>query len=1001
MRRGLVLAAAIAAATATFAETPSIRRYTTADGLPTNVVTALLADSRGFLWVGTDDGLARFDGDQFHVFDSRDGLPGGPVNAILEHPSGAIYVATDRGIAELGGPAGADRFERLEDPSPKANHADGLTLWRDGVVAGTHDGVYRLVDRHWERIVLEPDTERSCTFVEADSRGNLWAGCASLLFRVHEDGSIDSWDMTARLATPLGGKWMMSLAEDRRGRIWIGGSGSLWRLVDDPQRGTDPVARDYTDCPGGEMRMFEALLRRDGSIGLATAGGPAVLPADLLDARCPLQPMHPGVASTANLARAIAEDEGGNLWAGESTHGLVRISAHGFTFDDHGKDGPYSDVAGFAEGPAGELFALIAGIVTTWDGDGFRRLGLVLPRGFTIGWGAGQRMVLDRQREFWIATREGVLRWRGVRDVEELTQRPPDRIYGNVAVMRLFEDSRGDVWIAPDEGGEHSLCMWSRASDAIRCFADLPRFRARAIAEDRAGQIWIGFRDGTLVVWDGSRFARASGRPGFAPREIVSVLADDAGRIWVAAPQEGLYRLDAPLDPARPVTLYGREQGLSSLDVRCVIEDARGLIYVGTGRGIDRLDPSTGHVRRFGALEGLVDTSISTALRAKDGTLWFGSNGIARLAPEPDPPSTPPRVYLTGLRVAGERRPVSARGAERLEDLALSVGQHNIELEFTGISYAPGEHLTFQTRLDGAEHDWSEPSTRRSISYARLAPGHYRFHVRAVSADGVPSASAPEVAFSVAAPLWRRWWFLSLAALAAFGVALVFHRQRATRLVELERVRTRIAADLHDEVGAGLSEIALIGEVWARRADGAGDAPHRVAAASRRLVDSMSDIVWAINPEKDRVFNLSQRMRRFAMGLARGSAITLRFRAIGEDEDRALAGEARREILLAFQELVHNAVKHSGCKTLDVALEIHGGDLVLRVADDGAGFDPASPSDGTGMSSVKRRAANLGGECRIASSPAGGTEVTLRVPLAPRRAKRTPLPEPGGPHVGA
>ena len=165
-----------------------------------------------------------------------------------------------------------------------------------------------------------------------------------------------------------------------------------------------------------------------------------------------------------------------------------------------------------------------------------------------------------------------------------------------------------------------------------------------------------------------------------------------------------------------------------------------------------------------------------------------------------------------------------------------------------------------------------------------------------------------------------------------------------------------------------------------------------MAAASRRLVDAMSDIVWAIDPDKDRVFSLSQRMRRFATGLARGAGIALRFESIGESEDRSLDGDTRREVLLAFQELVHNAVKHAACGRLDVRLQVEGTDLLLRVSDDGAGFDASIPSEGSGLASVHRRVRRLGGHCRFDTAPSAGTRVTLKVPL-----RRQTLPDRGGP----
>jgi len=736
--------------------------------------------------------------------------------------------------------------------------------------------------------------------------------------------------------------------------------------------------------------MFDLIHRRDGTLWAATEYGPAAIRDDRPDDGCPIEFLYPGVDRFSHQSRALAEDEAGNLWAAEYTHGLIRIPAQGFTFFGR-EEGVPAVVDTIAQSPGGDVVALAGGELFVLQGGRFRRLNARLPSGVNVGWGARQRMLFDREGGFWIGTRHGVLRWSALRDVTQIEREPPDRHYTmrdgltSPAVMRLFEDSRGDLWLGPDEAGGRQLCHWIRTDDTIECFGGqegVPRVRVRAMAEDESGQVWIAFRDGTLLRRRGGRFDRMEGNPGFAADEINALVADRAGRLWVAAPRRGLYRVEGLQDDSPRFTLLGREDGLSSLDVRSLVQDDSGRIYAGTGRGIDRFDPAGGRIRHYTALEGLLDTSLASSMLAEDGTLWFGTaDGIARLVPRADPASIPPRVYVMGLRIAGETRSVPLRGAVQLGDLSLASSQSNVEVEFTGIGHGTGERLVFQTWLEGAEAGWSDPLARRSISYAHLAPGRYRFHVRGINADGVASLNAAGLTFQVAAPVWRRWWFLSLAAIGLGAIAIAFHRQRTARRVEIERVRMRIASDLHDGVGAGLSEIALMGEVWARAgSDGDGTAG-TIAATSRRLVDSMSDIVWAINPEKDRVFSLSQRMRQHATAVLRNAGVTLRFQSIEEMHDRALDGGARRELLLAFQEMVNNAVKHAACSTVDVRMEVVGSSLLLQFEDDGRGFRMEEAEEGTGLSSLRRRAAQLGGVCEIRSRPGSGTRIALRVPL--------------------
>jgi len=233
--------------------------------------------------------------------------------------------------------------------------------------------------------------------------------------------------------------------------------------------------------------------------------------------------------------------------------------------------------------------------------------------------------------------------------------------------------------------------------------------------------------------------------------------------------------------------------------------------------------------------------------------------------------------------------------------------------------------------------------------------------------------------------MWQRWWFLTIAAILTALMAYAAVRYRFARLIELERVRTRIATDLHDDIGSNLSLVAMLTEV-VRREVGQEDPRvmerlKLVARVSRELVDSMSDIVWAVNPNKDWIRELTQRMRRFASDLLTARGITIHFRAEGADQDVKMGAELRRQIYLIFKETLNNVVRHSECSVADIELKIDGGELLLRVRDNGKGFDQSTAAEGNGLASMRRRAQEQGGVMRIASESGRGTTVTLRVPL--------------------
>jgi signal transduction histidine kinase len=248
-----------------------------------------------------------------------------------------------------------------------------------------------------------------------------------------------------------------------------------------------------------------------------------------------------------------------------------------------------------------------------------------------------------------------------------------------------------------------------------------------------------------------------------------------------------------------------------------------------------------------------------------------------------------------------------------------------------------------------------------------------------VDGNGQASSHVASLALEVVAPYWRRWWFsligISILLAAIYGA----HQYDVRRRLEVEGVRMRIARDLHDHIGSGLSQIAILSEVAQRSSANASASAAQIAEVSRELVDSMSDIVWAINPARDNLPDLAQRMRRFASDLLTSRDVGLEFQSVGLEPAAAIGPEIRRQVYLIFRECIRNVARHSGCTKVQIHVARQGGWLVLRIADDGVGFEGGAVTNGTGIASLRDRAQSLGG--RIEWEKCAGTIVTLRVPL--------------------
>jgi signal transduction histidine kinase len=308
---------------------------------------------------------------------------------------------------------------------------------------------------------------------------------------------------------------------------------------------------------------------------------------------------------------------------------------------------------------------------------------------------------------------------------------------------------------------------------------------------------------------------------------------------------------------------------------------------------------------------------------------------------------------------------------------ALRRAENSLSIEYAGLSADLAEPLNYQFKLEGRS-EWSTATEQRSVNYANLSGGAYRFLVRAVDSEGNVSVEPAALEFAIPPPVWARWWFVALAVGTIAIAGYAAHRYRVRRLLEVAGMRARIATDLHDDIGANLTRIAVLSEVARQKTTEAEtqDRLDSIATISRESVSAMGDIVWAINPERDGLLDLVRRMRRHAAEVFSARDIDLRFSAPDAERPLKLDIDVRRDVFLVFKEAVNNAARHSGCSKAEVDFHADPSLVTLRVSDNGRGFDCSAPGDGQGLDSMRVRAERLGGSVNIVSGP-GGTTVTL------------------------
>lgn len=1021
----------------------SFKIYTTGDGLASDDVNKIIADSHGFLWFCTVEGLSRFDGYKFKNYTQEQGLPHRNINDLLETAEGDYLLATSNGLAVFNPKGTAYRWniieEKLEQNSndapllktyfinktPAGNLSKSIrTLAQDGngnIFAGNNNAIYQVIknENEWtfQKVYFE-DWEvktKNINKLFTDSRKDIWIAADNAIYWMSKNGEI-------KKINDFGGN---SIFEDRTGKIWIdsGGNNIGIRVFEVKKDGSDAVLIEtYTTKDGFALNGFTNAVAHteDGRI--------------FVTSETKLYEFLPDVPVTTakfrqldNIAIRSATDRSGNVWFTTPGKGVAKYSPKSFiTYDD--RDGiPSEFIRSIFSNQSGEIFAT-AGNQNLVRRDSQGKIESVVPYGLERrNWTHNFLDLQAADGEWWVPSVAGLRRYPKVANFGDLARTPPKKVYTtadglfDTGVFAIFEDSRKDIWISSTDTN-NTLLRFERSTEKIYQYttADgLPKGNgAISFGEDAAGNVWIGFYLGVLYRYKDGKFRKFSTVEGNPQGIISNMLSDKKGRFWLATDNRGLFRTDNPNDDEPKFVNFSTAEGLSSNRTMCLTEDDFGRIYVGTGRGINRLEPEKPRVKIFTQADGLPGNIVSECHKSSDGKLWFSSNNsLIQLGSQADTPAKPPPIFIDALSINGVNvRNVSELGETEIKDFEFASDERQIQIGFFAISLDKGEALRYQYKLEG--QDWSQPTEQRTVSF-NLSSGTYNFQVQAINSDGIVSEKPATISFKINLPVWQRWWFLILSAIFVSSVLYLLYlyrtknllkinaalteanrleenlrKSREERIAELQRVRTRIATDLHDDIGSSLTQIAVLTEVARGQAnylqsENLSMPLERIKNVSKELVSVMSDVVWAINPQKDFLHDLVQRMRRFASDVFTGRGIKFEFTTPEIEGNLQLGANIRREVFAIFKETVNNAVKYSECTAAVAKFRIEENRLFLEISDNGKGFDTKvvlsddfrPEMGGNGLINMRHRARELGGICEILSEIGQGTTVKVSVPL--------------------
>ena len=959
------------------------RVWQTDDGLPNNQVTAILQGQDGFLWIGTTVGLARFDGIRFSKFSysTQTNNEDQGVSDLLPASSGGMWIRMRRGPLVL----------LRSDFSPEPPTENGLptkTLAaiedREGSLwVASPDSIWRMTNGQ-ATAFCSYQNMRASGFAggfAADSDGNLWVAKGNSVY-ILRDGKFGFVTNTIYRA---------HLAASRSNGIWIASGKQLFKCL------TNGTLQDFGSFSPPDAHAGSTVVMEDHAgvvwIGTTTSG---LFRYDNSGFER-IEMSHPNVL-------CLAEDKEGNIWAGTAGGGLDRISPRSVQLEGLETGSSLSTIQSICEDVNGVQWgATQSGLLVCRQNGKWTRVLTNAP------WtSAVDCVAADTRGTLWIGTRNsGLYSWRE----GQFENWSTNRGFAGHVVLDLLPTSTGDLWIA--ELAPISLqCLHEGKLRSVR----VPRAigRITALAEDSSGTIWIGSETGALMRMDGDRLTNEIS----LARSILGLHTTTDGALWICSEGAGLGRIrNGHFDQLTT------EQGFFDDYISQMVSDDQGWFWFGGERGIFKvrreelesvMNTKTGRVRSIacGKNEGLFSMEAASAnvspyispgtLRGREGQLWIPMRkALAVVDPKimrTDP--NPPEVLLSKVTVDGRILAAPGGGEDSTvvnlatlkTPLQLPPAHRHLEFDFTAIHFAAPENIRFRYQLMGYENDWIDATAERKAEYSRLPAGNYQFRAAASIGDGPWSLTPITFGFSVQPFLWQTSWF-RVGALLIFTSSLIalvryisFRRlQQKMRFIEqraaLDKERTRIARDLHDDLGCSLNKVALTLDMTQRELESAkplnGEILH-CSSMVRQAAKSVDEIVWAINPRNDTLPYMVDYISQFAVEFLHAADISCRVDLPENVPNGEVSPEVRHNLYLVVKEALNNIARHAQAREVRLTVVTTADHVEIVIQDNGRGFESGlRNASGDGLHNMRQRMAEIGGRFQLESQPGTGTRVAF------------------------
>jgi ligand-binding sensor domain-containing protein/two-component sensor histidine kinase len=981
-----------------------------ANGLSSNNVNCTYQDSRGYIWVGTSNGLQRFDGNKFISFIHRSpfkkDLPVSDLSQILPAENGAMWLLfSEKQEVGIYNPFSFTyQTIRVSTSTPFAARSE-MRLWKD-----RNNNIYLFI---WKYGVLRYDPAKN-SFGDDNSfrlpkgwipykhiyedtvKNRIWIPCPDSGLAVYD---INSGKTYTRNNNPLNLPLLQNkdiqtgVSEfyiDSKRRYWVFNWAGIHqkRCFDEQGRLLKDTAGINSNPEYSELRNFfetkDKVLWVFGRNGLFNY--------DDIHQRFYFYP--PGNNSSTGIpyhhVNHMMEDRDGSIWfstdnglfftvPGSGTTGVVNL-----LFDERNGGIEITDLLQLAGG------------------------------------------------QYWLST------WgRGIISLDKNFDTYPSGIYNAMPQMdtikrvqykqtwALYQHSDGKVWIGC-QAGKYMIYDTLSRKTVFSEIKEAAGSTIRYITGSKNGDIWISTQRGHIIKFDGKQFTLLQQFNTI----INKILIDKEGCLWLSTLNQGLICLGPDgrtikkqftssakenalfinsgedIDQINDTTIaygagalnlvntktgqvrqLGFEEGLPGNSIQRIRADRDGNLWIITMNGLCKYNPRNNRFTPFGRKDGitLANLTKNADFISKEGLILFtGANALMYFEPALfENKLPPPNVVITDFKLFNEYMPVDSLLS--LPKLNFAADQNSFTIYFSALSYRQKEKLTYYYKMSGIDKDWVKADRQNYVNYPLLPAGSYTFSVYCENIEGIRSPAVTQFSIYIKPPFWKTYWFGSTVLFLVLLLIYALHRTRVNRLLAVEKIRTRVARDLHDDMGSTLSTINILSTMAKSKLNTdtikTSEYISKISENSQRMMEAMDDIVWSIKPMNDSMQKITARMREFATSVLEAKNIEVEFSIEEPVYDIKLHMEARRDLFLVYKEAINNAAKYSKAGKVTVTLTTQPNRLHLEVRDNGVGFNVTTADSGNGLGNMQKRAESMNGKLQLISSPGTGTRVLLTIPL--------------------